>query len=298
MNDMYFARRDDGPAVNPISPGREMGAYEALWLEDKATFKTIADRFKADPAALPSDFVEPDRIESAATEAFDILRQKGVKRIGVRVNHAGDYPRKLRDARHPVELLYYQGAWELTETRSIAIVGSRKASDAGKARADRLARELVSRDFTVVSGLAEGIDTAAHRGALAAGGRTVAVIGTPLGHYYPRENKELQDQIARDFLVISQVPIIRYSRQAPPQNRLFFPERNVTMSALTEGTIIVEAGETSGTLTQARAALHQRRKLFILDSCFHRSDVTWPARFAELGAIRVREPSDIWNALA
>jgi DNA processing protein len=297
MNSMYFAPTDDGPAVNPISPGREMGAYEALWLEDKATFKTIADRFKADPSALPSDFVEPGKAKAAAIEAFDILRRRGVKRFGVRVNHAGDYPQKLRDARHPVELLYYQGAWELTETRSIAIVGSRKASDDGKARADRLAREFVSRDFTVVSGLAEGIDTAAHTAAIAAGGRTIAVIGTPLGVYYPRSNQALQDRLARDFLVISQVPVLRYSRQAVPQNRLFFPERNVTMSALTEGTVIVEAGETSGTLTQARAALHQKRKLFILDSCFQKKDLTWPARFAEMGAIRVREPSDIWNAL-
>jgi DNA processing protein len=297
MNDLYFAKKDDGPAISPISPGREMGAYEALWLEDKATFKTIADRFKNDPTALPSDFVEPERARTAALEAFDELRKRGVKRFGVRVNHAGDYPTKLRDARHPVELLYFQGAWELTETRSVAIVGSRKATDEGKERARRLARELVARDFTITSGLAEGIDTAAHTAAIEAGGRTIAVIGTPLGHYYPRENRTLQDQIARDFLVISQVPVLRYIRQAPPQNRLFFPERNVTMSALTEGTIIVEASDTSGTLTQARAALHQGRKLFILDNCFKRTDITWPARFAELGAIRVREPEDIWRAL-
>ena len=93
-------------------------------------------------------------------------------------------------------------------------------------------------------------------------------------------------------------PVLRYERQKPPQNRLFFPERNVTMSALTEATVIVEAGETSGTLIQARAALHQNRKLFILDSCFQRSDLTWPARFAEQGAIRVRKPEDIWDNLA
>jgi DNA processing protein len=82
-----------------------------------------------------------------------------------------------------------------------------------------------------------------------------------------------------------------------PQNRFFFPERNVTMSALTEATIIVEAGETSGTLTQARAALYQGRKLFILNSCFEREDLTWPARFEAQGAVRVREPDDIWKAL-
>ena len=114
---------------------------------------------------------------------------------------------------------------------------------------------------------------------------------------YPKENSELQDQIASEFVVISQVPILRYERQNPPQNRLFFPERNVTMSALTDATIIVEAGETSGTLIQARAALHQNRKLFILDSCFLRNDLTWPARFEKQGAIRVRTPDDIWKNL-
>jgi DNA processing protein len=145
--------------------------------------------------------------------------------------------------------------------------------------------------------LAAGIDTAALTAAVERGGPVAAVIGTPLGVVYPRENRGLQELIARDHLLISQVPVLRYAVQAPPQNRLFFPERNVTMSALTEGTIIVEAGETSGTLTQARAALHQGRKLFILDSCFNRTDITWPARFEAEGAIRVRTSEDIWAAL-
>jgi DNA processing protein len=193
--------------------------------------------------------------------------------------------------------LYYQGAWELTETRCVAVVGTRKPADTAIKQARRLARALVERDFTVVSGLATGIDTAAHTAAIEADGRTVAVIGTPLGVYYPPENRELQNRIANDFLLISQVPVLRYAKQAVPQNRLFFPERNVTMSALTEATIIVEAGETSGTLTQARAALHQGRKLLILDSLFRRDDLTWPATYEQRGAIRVRDMDDIWKAL-
>lgn len=288
----------DGPAVAPISPRRELGAYEALWLEQGATFKTIADRFAKDPAALPSDFVSAAAAEQAAAETLKLMKARGVHHFGVRINHAGDYPARLRDARHPVEMLYYQGAWELTETRSIAVVGSRKASEDGIKRARRLARELVERSFTVVSGLAEGIDISAHVSAIEAGGRTVAVIGTPLGVYYPKPHREMQDRIATEHLLISQVPVLRYERQAVPHNKLFFPERNVTMSALTEGTVIVEAGETSGTLTQARAALHQGRKLFILESCFHRRDITWPARFEAQGAVRVRSTDDIWAALA
>jgi DNA processing protein len=181
--------------------------------------------------------------------------------------------------------------------RGLAVVGSRKPSNEGAQRAARIARELVARDFAVVSGLATGIDKAAHTAALEAGGRTIAVIGTPLGENYPKENAELQAHIAKEHLLVSQVPVLRYSTQPFKTKRFYFPERNATMSALTEGTIIVEAGETSGTLTQARAALYQGRKLFILDSCFKNPAITWPARFEKEGAIRVREPEDIWKAL-
>jgi DNA processing protein len=288
---------DGGPATSPISPLLELGAYEALWLGEGASVKKIADRFAADPDALPSDFVSHAVAYQRAQEVMAKLKAEGVHRFGVRIHHAGDYPQKLRDARHPIELLYYRGTWELAETRCVAVVGSRQATKDGTSRATRLARELVKRDFTVVSGLAVGIDTAAHRAAIDAGGRTIAVVGTPLGQVYPRENRELQEEIATKFLLISQVPVLQHAAQKWFQNRNFFPERNVTMSALTEATIIVEAGDTSGTLTQARAALHQGRKLFILDSCFRRKNLTWPARFEKLGGIRVQDPDDIWSEL-
>ncbi|OAF02798.1 DNA processing protein DprA [Bradyrhizobium centrolobii] len=292
-----IARMNSGPAVASVSPRRELGAYEALWLEKGATFKTLAERFAADPSALPSDFVSDAVADARASEVLAKLTKAGVSRFGTRLNLTGNYPAKLRDARHPVEMLYFQGTWELTETRCVAVVGNREATAEGLRRAAKVSRALVEKGFTVVSGLAAGIDAAAHSAAIEAGGRTIAVIGTPIGVYYPKENEKLQRRIAEEFLLISQVPVLRYAAQHVPQNKLFFPERNVTMSALTEGTVIVEAGETSGTLTQARAALQQGRKLFILDSCFERSDVTWPAVYAKKGAIRVRDISDIWSAL-
>jgi DNA processing protein len=159
-------------------------------------------------------------------------------------------------------------------------------------------RELVKDNFTVVSGLAAGVDTAVHETAIECDGRTTAVIGTPLSHAYPRENAELQRQIAREFLLISQVPVRRYEAQDYRMNRLFFPERNVTMSALTGATIIVEAGDTSGTLIQARAALQQGRKLFILDSCFRNPSISWPQKFADKGAFRVMDYDDIRQHLS
>lgn len=295
MNKLALDSDDYG--ISAISPLREMGAYEALWASHGMTWKRMADLFRNDKTALPSDFIEPRTADDMAYRVMAHLKEKNVHRFGVRIHHAGDYPQKLRDARNPVEMLYYQGSWELSEMRGLCIVGSRKASDDGQLRAARLAKELVKRDFAVVSGLANGIDGAAHRAALEAGGVTIAVIGTPLGECYPKENRTLQDHIAMEHLLISQVPVIRYSEDPFNNKRTYFPERNATMSALTEGTIIVEAGETSGTLTQARAAMQQGRKLFILDSCFHNRAITWPARFEKQGAIRVRTPDDIWKAL-
>nr|WP_155799360.1 DNA-processing protein DprA [Bartonella tamiae] len=266
-----------------------------MWLEKGASFKSIAQKFLNDKKAMPSDLVSESEAEKCAKEVIQRFYDAGINKFGIRINKAGDYPTKLRDAVHPIELLYYQGDWELTEAKSFAIVGSRDASELGQRRAAHIAKELVQENYIVVSGLAKGIDTAAHKSAINNGGHTIAVIGTPLNSNYPKENSDLQKNIANNHLLISQVPVLRYSKQGPQQNRLFFPERNATMSALTIGTIIVEAGQTSGSLTQARAALKQGRKLFILNSCFERTDITWPRYYEERGAIRVHTMDDIWG---
>lgn len=198
-----------------------------------------------------------------------------------------------------MQLLYYQGSWALAEAPSIAVVGTREPSAEGNARARKLVKRLVKDEFTIVSGLAKGIDTEVHRTVLETGGRTIGVIGTPLNHRYPKENHSLQEEIAREHLLISQVPVLRYEH-APhaAANRFFFIERNLTMAALTAATVIVEAGETSGTLVLARHALNQGRKLFILDSNFKNPALTWPAKFEAKGAIRVREYQDLREGLA
>jgi DNA processing protein len=281
-----------------ISPQREMGAYEALWDEDGATFKTIFEKLSKRPDTVPSDLVEPKRVEKYREVVRDVMAKANVEHFGVRVLGAGEYPDKLRDADYPIAVLYYRGWWDLVNSRSVAVVGTRTPSEDGTKRARTLVKGLVKDGFTIVSGLAKGIDRVAHETAIEAGGRTIAVLGTPISHAYPAENRDLQEKIAQEFLLISQVPIKRWQNQGPKQNRIFFPERNITMSALTEATIIVEAGETSGTLVQARHALKQRRKLFILDSCFNNPDVTWPYRFAEQGAIRVRNYDDISKHLS
>lgn len=300
---MQAALKFRGPEAMPekvIAPLIELGAYEWLWLQDKASFKTLADRFAAAPDWLPSDFVDSATALETGKRVVGLYRDRGVERFGVRIHRAGEYPTTLRHARHPVELLYYAGTWEIAELPAVSVVGTRRPSAEGLRRARKLAKLLVETGWTVVSGLAAGIDTAAHNGALEAGGRTIAVLGTPLSETYPPENAELQRRLAREQLVISQVPLLRYLGQRNPKaNRFFFPERNVTMSALTRATIIVEASNTSGTRIQARAALQQGggRKLFILDSCFQNPELTWPKEFEDQGAIRVSDFAQITDAL-
>lgn len=280
----------------PIDPMREMCAYESLWMGQGVWFTKIAELFRNNPGLVPSELVSAGEVQKACDQLALLLGDK-LRSLGVRVNGAGEYPPRLRDADHPVEVLYYRGNWELVDTPCVAVVGTREPSPEGATNAARIAEVLCREKYTVVSGLAKGVDTIAHNTALNAGGRTVAVIGTPLFSYYPKENESLQERIADDHLLISQVPFLRYKNQHYKANSLFFPARNVTMSALTRATIIVEAGNTSGTLVQARAALAQKRKLLILDSCFRRSDLTWPAKYEAQGAIRVRSVADILRNL-
>lgn len=286
-------------AQKPVDALLEMGAYEYLWQQPNISNKKLAQFFEEHPDQLPSELVDEETARRTAEKVWSELSKKGVKKFGVRLNGTFDYPVRLRDAREPVELIYFQGNWELAEApRRVAVVGTRKVSNEGAARTRRLAKELVRNDIVVVSGLAQGVDTIAHQTAIAEGGRTIAVIGTPLSEVYPPENAELQQKIASEYLLVSQVPVLRYQDQTWQWNRLFFPERNKTMSALTDATVIVEASETSGTLIQARAALDQGRKLFILESNFNNPAIKWPAKYEKLGAIRVRDFDDILSALA
>lgn len=282
----------------PIVPSREMAAYEALWTRKKTSFKTLAECFRSNPHTMPSEWVSADEITSAFSAVMDKISRANITDFGVRVHGSADYPTRLRDAVNPVELLYFRGWWDLIDApKRIAIVGSRGVSDDGVRRTRRLVRLLVEAGYTIVSGLAKGVDTVAHATAIACGGNTIAVIGTPITESYPPENRQLQEEIAEKYLLISQVPICRYAEQDYRSNRLFFPERNVTMSAISQATVIVEASDTSGTLAQARAALQQGRKLFILDSCFLNTELSWPKHFEAQGAIRVTSIDDIQAAL-
>lgn len=298
MQQTALAFHDAEDFIRGVSPLRELGAYEWLWSQAGATFKTLANKFRAHPDKLPSDFVPSEIADATAVEVRSVLAARGVPHFGVQLRQSYEYPHTLREARHPLELLYHLGAWNFIESDAVAVVGTRKASPDALAETDALVRALVAEDWTIVSGLADGIDTQAHTSALDASGRTIAVIGTPISETYPRTNAELHARIARDFLVVSQVPVLRYYRQTWMQNRAFFRERNITMAALTRASIIVEAGEMSGARILARAAVEQGRPLFILDRCFRDPAARWPHAFVEQhGAVRVRDHAEVLEAL-
>lgn len=274
-----------------IHPLKEIAAYEKLWLGD-TSFKKLANAFKN--KKRPSMFINHIEYESVYSQVMEYMDSvRNYYNMSFIMNGMFDYPEKLRQAKDPVELLYFSGNIDLVNLKSVAIVGTRKPSHEGIRRTRQLVREFVKDNYVIVSGLAEGIDTVAHKSALHYNGITIGVIGTPLDQFYPKSNKDLQIAIAQNFLLISQVPFLKYKRQSIRGNRLFFPERNKTMSAISDATVIVEASDTSGTLIQARAALDQGRKLFILNSCFENRKISWPEKFESLGAIRVREFDDI-----
>ena len=169
--------------------------------------------------------------------------------------------------------LYVVGNIELAYKPAISVIGTRKVSDLGRLRANRFARELAEAGVTVVSGLADGVDTQALQAAIKAGGDVIAVIGTPIDKSYPAKNAGLQEQIYRDHLLVSQFPI--GTRTYPSS----FPERNRTMAAISDGSVIIEASESSGTLHQAAECVRLGRWLGISKSVVEDPKLKWPEKF-------------------
>lgn len=170
--------------------------------------------------------------------------------------NAADFPPQLADLSDAPALLLLRGRRELLAEPQLAVVGSRQPTAAGRRIARELAAQLAASGLVITSGLARGIDTAAHEGALAAGGGTIAVCGTGLDQCYPPENQALHERIARQGLLLSEFP------RGAPAARHHFPRRNRIISGLARGTLVVEAAAGSGSLITARKALEQGREVF------------------------------------
>jgi len=188
--------------------------------------------------------------------------------------------------------LYVRGSMQIPLPRPrVSIVGSRKASPNGLRDTGIIAKTLARMEVVIVSGLAEGIDTSAHEAAIATGGRTIAVLGTPLNKTYPKKNFHLQQKIMRNHLVISQFKIGHFTK---PKD---FVTRNRTMALISDATIIVEAEDTSGSLHQGWEALRLGRSLFIWKAILNNSKLTWPQKMLQYGAIELSDPIDVIESL-
>jgi DNA processing protein len=215
------------------------------------------------------------------TERLAALEADGVHLLTV---CDATYPSNLRMIPDRPPLLFVRGEILPDDDRAIAVVGTRRPSDPGRQSAHDIAAELADRGVTVVSGLAEGIDTAAHLGALEAGGRTIAVFGTGIGHVYPSKNEALAERVAESGACVSQfLPDMRGSRWS-------FPVRNIVTSGLSIGTVVVEAGETSGARIQAQDALKHAKRLFLLESLV--TSQPWARAMAELDGVVVVDGLD------
>ncbi|MFA4915804.1 MAG: DNA-processing protein DprA [Syntrophales bacterium] len=200
--------------------------------------------------------------------------------------HDPRYPKALLNIYDPPPLLYVKGTLR-EEDINVAVVGSRVASTYGKFVTERLCRELVLNGITVVSGMARGIDSAAHRGAIAAKGRTIAVLGSGLDVVYPPENEKLFMEIAGHGAVITEFPF------GTPPHGTNFPARNRIISGVSSGVVVVEAGEKSGSLITARLALEQGREVFAVPGSIDTTGSKGTHRLIKQGAKLIENIHDI-----
>lgn len=230
-----------------------------------------------------------DAMVASWVESLELLRRNvpGVDVVTVLDDH---YPVNLRMVYNRPPFLFIDGELDAADNRAVAVVGTRTASDEGLAQARRLAGELAERGVTVISGMAAGIDTAAHTAALDAGGRTIAVMGTGIDRVYPAANRALSRRIAETGALVSQ-----FWPGMPPRQQNF-PLRNVVTSGIAVGTVVVEASHTSGAKMQARLALDHGKRVFLIESLVMHEK--WARDYARnRGATVVSSVDDVLAAL-
>lgn len=225
-------------------------------------FGSAENVFHARRTELESLRLRPETIESIIKQEFHEKAVEELQRVrdlggDILVLDDGSYPYLLREIADPPITLYVKGDWQgCLDAPCVAVIGSRKCSTYGENASAMISRDLAERGLCIVSGLARGIDAAAHRGAVQAGGRTIAVLGTGIDGVYPKENAKLVDEIlASGGAVVTQFPL-----ETPPLKDNF-PYRNRIISGLSHGVVIVEASERSGSLITARLAMEQNREV-------------------------------------
>ncbi len=202
------------------------------------------------------------------------------------------YPERLREIYDPPAVLWTRGDASLLARPGIAVVGTRQPSPYGAGMAELLSRNLAQRGMVILSGMARGVDTAAHKGALDAGGRTVAVWGTGIDVVYPKENKKLAESIVMNGgTIVSEYPLGTFPA---PQN---FPVRNRILSGMSIGVLVIEAGEYSGTRITARCAMEQNRDVFAVPGNVTNKNAWGPNTLIKQGAKLTATWEDVWEDL-
>ncbi len=253
--------------------------------------------FQASPDALENHGLPPivARTLSLGSGYDDVQREwERATKAGYEIVGFSDprYPELLRQIFDPPVVLYCKGNVELLSAPSIAVVGARKPTPYGLAVSERMSSDLATRGLVIVSGMARGIDTAAHNGALeAGGGRTIACLGCGIDLCYPSENKRLKARLEDEALVISEFPLGSF---AAPQN---FPIRNRLISGLTLGVLVVEAAQYSGSLITARLALEQNRDVFCIPGNITNKFSWGPNSLIKQGSKLVMEWRDVMDEL-
>src|ERR1700735_2215822 len=202
------------------------------------------------------------------------------------------YPERLREIYDPPAVLWIRGNVELLARPGIAVVGTRQPSPYGAGMAELLSRDLANRRMVILSGMARGVDTAAHKGAIEAGGKTVAVWGTGIDVIYPKENKKLAEQIVTTGgAIVSEYPLGTFPA---PQN---FPIRNRILSGMSVGVLVIEAAEYSGTRITARCAMEQNREVFAVPGNVTNKNAWGPNTLIKQGAKLTATWEDVWEDL-
>ncbi|MBN1359661.1 MAG: DNA-processing protein DprA [Sedimentisphaerales bacterium] len=276
--------RADG--VGPVAFGRILKRFGSV---DAALGASVSELTKVDGIG----FKTAERI-AATRDTFDAAAELELaEKLGVWLLHLQDprYPTLLKQIYDPPPVLYVRGTLDSRDTLSVAIVGSRHCSIYGQEQASRLAHLLAASGFTIVSGLARGIDTAAHQGALAAGGRTIAVQGCGLAHIFPPENGKLFELITHNGACISELPL----RYEPLREN--FPPRNRIIAGLSLGTLVIEAGLRSGALITAHTALESNREVMAVPGKVDSPLSQGPHQLIKQGARLVEAVEDVMEAL-
>ena len=249
---------------------------------------TVFDDTWSELLRVLSEQTTDEMVDRWGETIADVLRRVSLSHLVTVLDD--DYPENLRKVYNHPPFLFVRGSLTPEDSRSVAVVGTRRASPEGRQRAFDLAFELARRGVTVISGMAAGIDTSAHTGAIEGGGRTVAVMGTGIDGVYPKQNAGLAEEIVNHGALISQ-----FWPGAPPRSSNF-PLRNVVTSGIAVGTVVIEANATSGAKMQARLALEHGKRVLLMDDLVMHEE--WAQRYSKRrGAQVVTSVDDILDVL-